>query len=149
MKVILKEDVDNLGNAGELVDVKPGYARNFLVPRGLALVYNAANQKAYEAEKKRIAQRQEKEKAKAQEMVTRLEAVSVTISAAVGEEDRMFGSVTSQDIVEHLKAQGIDVDKRRVLLAEPIKTLGLYEVDVKLHTDVIGKIKVWVVKKED
>jgi large subunit ribosomal protein L9 len=149
MKVILKEDVDNLGNAGELVDVKPGYARNFLVPRGLALVYNAANQKVYEAEKKRIAQRQEKEKAKAQEMVARLEAVSVTIPAAVGDEDRMFGSVTSQDIVEHLKTQGIEVDKRRVLLAEPIKTLGLYEVDVKLHTDVIGKIKVWVVKKED
>jgi len=149
MKVILKEDVDTLGHAGELVDVKPGYARNFLVPRGLALLYNAANQKLYESEKKRIALRQEKEKDKAQEMVAQLEAVSVTIPASVGEEDKMFGSVTSQDIVDHLKTQGIEVDKRRVLLSEPIKTLGLYEVDVKLHTDVIGKIKVWVVKKEE
>ncbi len=149
MKIILKEDVDNVGRAGELVDVKPGYARNFLVPRGLAMVYNSANQAMYEREKKRIAQKQEKEKTAAQAMAAQLESVSVTISAAVGEEDRMFGSVTSQDIVDSLKAQGIEIDKRRILLNEPIKSLGLFDVDVKLHTEVIGKIKVWVVKKEE
>lgn len=147
MKVILRNNVENLGNAGEIVDVKPGYARNFLVPQGLALVATKANQSVYDNEKKQIALRIAKEKVSAEEMVQKLEAASVTISVSVGEEDKLFGSVTSQDIADSLASQGIEIDKRKIILEEPIKALGLYTVDVKLHTDVIGKIKVWVVKK--
>jgi large subunit ribosomal protein L9 len=147
MKVILRDNVDKVGNAGEMVDVKPGYARNFLLPKGLALVANKANQAVYENEKKQVALRQTKEKLVAEEVVVKLEAASVTIAVSVGEEDRLFGSVTSQDIADQLAAQGLDIDKRKIILDEPIKALGLYTVDVKLHTDVIGKVKVWVVKK--
>ncbi|HMV25401.1 50S ribosomal protein L9 [bacterium] len=147
MKVILKQNVDTLGQAGEIVDVKPGYARNFLVPKGFAMVATKANEAAFENEKRMIAARLAREKALAQEMVQKLEAISVTIPVATGEEDKLFGSVTSQDIAEYLAQQGHDIDKRKILLDEPIKALGLYNVDVKLFTDVIGKIKVWVVKK--
>lgn len=147
MKVILRNNVENLGNAGEIVDVKPGFARNYLVPQGLALVATKANQSVYDNEKKQIALRIAKEKVLAEEMVQKLEAASVTISVSVGEEDKLFGSVTSQDIADSLSSQGIEIDKRKIVLEEPIKALGLYTVDVKLHMDVIGKIKVWVVKK--
>ena len=147
MKVILRNNVENLGNAGEIVDVKPGFARNYLVPQGLALVATKANQSVYDNEKKQIALRIAKEKVLAEEMVQKLEAASVTISVSVGEEDKLFGSVTSQDIADSLSSQGIEIDKRKIVLEEPIKALGLYTVDVKLHLDVIGKIKVWVVIK--
>ncbi len=147
MKVILRNNVENLGNAGEIVDVKPGYARNYLVPQGLALIATKGNQAVYENEKKQIAARIAKDKVQAEEMAQKLEAASVTIAVSVGEEDKLFGSVTSQDIAENLVSQGLEVDKRKIILEEPIKALGLYTVDVKLHTDVIGKVKVWVVKK--
>lgn len=147
MKVILRDHVDNLGQAGELVDVKPGYARNYLVPKGLALVYNKSNQAIYENEKKMIASRIAREKKGAEELAVKLEAASVTIAVSVGEDDKLFGSVTSQDIANHLAEQGLQVDKRRIVLDEPIKALGLYTVDAKLHTEVIAKIKVWVVKQ--
>lgn len=147
MKVILRNNVDNLGNAGEIVDVKPGFARNYLVPQGLALIATKANQSVYDNEKKQIAVRIAKEKVLAEEMAQKLEAASVTIPVSVGEEDKLFGSVTSQDIADSLISQGLEVDKRKIILEEPIKALGLYTVDIKLHTDVVGKIKVWVVKK--
>jgi large subunit ribosomal protein L9 len=147
MKVILRNNVENLGNAGEIVDVKPGYARNYLVPQGLALVATKGNQAVYDNEKKQIALRIAKEKVLAEEMAQKLEAASVTIAVSVGEEDKLFGSVTSQDIADQLASQGLEVDKRKIVLDEPIKALGLYTVDVKLHTDVVGKVKVWVVKK--
>lgn len=147
MKVILRNNVENLGNAGEIVDVKPGYARNYLVPQGLALVATKGNQAVYDNEKKQIALKIAKDKVLAEEMAQKLEAASVTIAVATGEEDKLFGSVTSQDIAENLSSQGIELDKRKIILEEPIKALGLYTVDVKLHTDVIGKVKVWVVKK--
>ena len=147
MKVILRNNVENLGNAGEIVDVKPGYARNYLVPQGLALVATKGNQAVYDNEKKQIALRIAKEKILAEEMAQKLEAASVTIAVSVGEEDKLFGSVTSQDIADQLVSQGLEVDKRKIVLDEPIKALGLYTVDVKLHTDVVGKVKVWVVKK--
>lgn len=147
MKVILRENVDNLGHAGEIVNVKPGYARNFLVPKGLALVATKANEAVLENERRMIAARQNREKMGAEELAKRLEELSITIAVAVGEEDKLFGSVTSMDIADAVVAQGIELDKRKILLDEPIKALGLYTVDVKLQTDVIGKIKVWVVKK--
>jgi len=147
MKVILRNNVEKVGNAGEMVDVKPGYARNYLLPNGLALIANKANQAVYENEKKQVALHIAKEKQVAEEMQQKLEAASVTIAVTTGENDQLFGSVTSQDIADNLTSQGIEVDKRRIILEEPIKALGLYTVDVKLHTDVVGKVKVWVVKK--
>jgi large subunit ribosomal protein L9 len=147
MKVILRDHVENLGNAGEMVDVKPGFARNFLLPKGLALVANKANQAVYENEKKQATIRLTKEKQVAEEFAQRLDAASVTIAVSVGEEDRLFGSVTSQDIADQLALVGLELDKRKIILDEPIKALGLYTVDVKLHTEVTGKVKVWVVKK--
>ncbi|NUM80858.1 50S ribosomal protein L9 [bacterium] len=147
MKVILRDNVDNLGQAGELVDVKPGFARNYLVPKGLALVYNKSNQAIYENEKKMIAAKVAREKKGAEELAAKLEAASVTIAVSVGEDDKLFGSVTSQDIANNLAEQGLQVDKRRIILDEPIKALGLYTVDAKLHSEVIAKIKVWVVKQ--
>ncbi len=147
MKVILRNQVENVGDAGEMVDVKPGFARNFLLPKGLALVANKANQAVYENEKKQSVLRVTKEKQVAEEVVLKLEAASVTIAVSVGEEDKLFGSVTSQDIADQLAAQGLELDKRKIILDEPIKALGLYTVDVKLHPEVTGKVKVWVVKK--
>lgn len=147
MKVILRNQVENVGDAGEMVDVKPGFARNFLLPKGLALVANKANQAVYENEKKQSALRLTKEKQVAEEFMQKLEAASVTIAVSVGEEDKLFGSVTSQDIADQLATQGLELDKRKIILDEPIKALGLYTVDFKLHPEVIGKVKVWVVKK--
>jgi large subunit ribosomal protein L9 len=147
MKVILKHNVENLGSAGEIVNVKPGFARNYLVPKGLALIATKANEAILENERRSIARRLEKEKTDATDIAARIENISVTIPVAVGEEDKLFGSVTSQDIAEGLKAHQIEIDKRKILLEEPIKALGLYPVDVKLHADVVAKVKVWVVKK--
>ncbi len=147
MKVILRSPVDNLGQAGEVVDVKPGYARNYLVPKGLALLFTKSNQAVYENEKKQAAARIAKEKHGAELMAKKLEDISVEIAVSVGEEDKLFGSVTSQDIADQLLNQNVEIDKRKILLEEPIKALGLYTVDVKLHPEVTGKIKVWVVKK--
>lgn len=147
MKVILRENVDNLGTAGQIVNVKPGYARNYLVPKGLALVATKANEAVLENERRMIAARQHKEKLSAEEVARRLEELSITIPVAVGEEDKLFGSVTSMDIAEAIVAQGVDVDKRKIQLDEPIKALGLYTIDIKLQTDVTGHVKVWVVKK--
>lgn len=147
MKVILRNNVEKLGNAGELVDVKPGYARNYLIPNGFALLATESNRAVFENEKKQLATRMAKDKESAEALAQKLEAASVTIPATVGDNDQMFGSVTSQDIADNLKSQGIEIDKRKIILEEPIKALGLYTVDVKLHTEVIGKVKVWVVKK--
>ena len=147
MKVILRNNVEKLGNAGDMVDVKPGFGRNYLIPRGLALLANKANQAVYENEKKQVALHVAKERQVAEELQQKLEAASVTIAVTTGENDQLFGSVTTQDIADNLNSQGIEIDKRKITLEEPIKALGLYTVDVKLHTEVVGKVKVWVVKK--
>ena len=147
MKVLLRMNVDNVGQAGEVVDVKPGFARNYLVPQGKALMFNKSNQAGYENEKRQAAARLAKEKHGAELLAKKLEDTSVEVAMAVGEEDKLFGSVTSQDIAEYLLNQGIEIDKRKIVLEEPIKALGLYTVDVKLHPDVPAKVKVWVVKK--
>lgn len=147
MKVLLKVPIDNLGQAGDVVDVKPGYARNYLVPQGKALIFNKSNQAIYENEKRLTAARLAREKNSAEMLAKKLEDTSVEIAMAVGEEDRLFGSVTAQDIADYLLNQGIEIDKRKIHLEEPIKALGLYTVEIKLHPEVTGKVKVWVVKK--
>ncbi len=146
MKVILQQDFEILGKAGEVVEVKPGYARNYLLPRGIALAATPGNLKAYNEQKKLDAQRQERAKRSALALAEKLNGLSCTATVAVGEEDRVFGSVTSQTIADLLKEKGFDIDKRKILLAEPIKALGIYDVPVRLHPEVEAKIKVWVVK---
>lgn len=146
MKVILKQDFEKLGKAGEVVEVKAGYARNYLLPRGIALEATPSNLRVFEEQKKLDAQRLDKAKKAALALADKLESVSCTAAVAAGEEDRIFGSVTSQTIAELLKEKGFDIDKKRILLEEPIKALGIYDVPIRLHPEVEVKVKVWVVK---
>jgi large subunit ribosomal protein L9 len=147
MKVILRQDHEKLGEAGSVINVKPGFARNYLIPQGVAMVATDANLKRFESEKQQLSWKKEKEKRDAQELAKVLENISCTITVQVGEEDKLFGSVTSQHIAEALEEQDHKIDKRKILLEEPIKSLGIYSVPIKLHTDVEAKIKVWVVKE--
>ncbi len=149
MQVILRDDMDNLGKSGEVVNVKPGYARNYLLPRGFAIKATASDVKRVEHEKRVIAARTSKLAKEAQAEADGLSKVSVSIARAVGEEEKLYGSVTSRDIAEALGEQGVKVDSKKIHLEEPIKTLGLTEVQVKLGRGVNAKIKVWVVKKEE
>ena len=148
MQVILRDDMDNLGKSGEVVNVKPGYARNYLLPRGLAIKATAGDIARVEHEKKIIAARTAKLAKETQAEADRLSQVAVSIPRAVGEEDKLFGSVTTRDIAEALQQQGVTIDSKKIHLDEPIKALGLTEVSVKLGRGVQAKIKVWVVKKE-
>ena len=148
MQLILKEDLDNLGKSGEVVNVRPGYGRNYLLPRGLAVLATAGDISRVEHEKKVIAARTAKLGKEAQAEADRLSQVTISIARAVGEEDKLFGSVTSRDIAEALQQQGVTIDSKKLLLEEPIRALGLTEVAVKLGRGVQAKIKVWVVKKD-
>jgi large subunit ribosomal protein L9 len=147
MKVLLRQDHETLGKRGEIVSVKEGFARNYLLPNGIALAATDASQRILEDEKKRLVRQQEKDKKQAEALGKELEAVSVTAVVAVGEEDRVFGSVTSQTIADLLQEKGHTIDKRKIVLDEPIKALGVYSVPVKLHPDVEVKIRLWVVKE--
>jgi large subunit ribosomal protein L9 len=147
MKVLLRQDQENLGKRGDVVSVKNGFARNFLFPKGIALEATPANERVIAEERRTITRRIEKDRKAAEAQSKDLEAVSVTAAVAVGEEDRVFGSVTSQTIAELLKEKGHDIDKRKILLDEPIKALGVYSVPVKLHPEVEVKIRLWVVKE--
>ena len=149
MQVILRDDLDNLGKSGEVVNVKPGYARNYLLPRGLAIKATASDVKRVEHEKRVIAARTAKLAKEVQAEADALSRISVSIARAVGEEDKLYGSVTSRDIAEALAEQNVEIDSKKIHLEEPIKTLGMTEVQVKLGRGVNGTIKVWVVKKED
>jgi large subunit ribosomal protein L9 len=148
MQVILKEDVHNLGKAGELVKVKPGFGRNFLIPQGKAVIATAGNVKQIEHEKKLIAAKQAQLGKDAQAMADRLASVEVQIERQVGEEDKLFGSVTSRDIESALKDKGVTIDHRKVHMADPIKTIGYHTVEIKLGGGITGKIKVVVVPKQ-
>jgi large subunit ribosomal protein L9 len=148
MQVILKEDLDNLGKSGEVVNVKSGYGRNYLLPRGLAVLATADDISRVEHEKRVIASRTAKLAKETQAEADRLSQVTVSIARAVGEEDKLFGSVTSRDIAEALAEKGVTIDAKKLELEEPIKALGMTEVAVKLGRGVTAKIKVWVVKKE-
>ena len=145
MKLILREDVYNLGKSGELVSVKDGYARNYLLPRNLGMLANAANVRQLEHEKQVIELRQQKMKGGAVEQAKKLEAVAVKIARKVGEQDKLFGSVTALDIAEALAAAGHKLDRRLIHLPEPIRAVGSYEIEIRLHREVAAKIKVEVI----
>jgi large subunit ribosomal protein L9 len=147
MRVVLREDIDKLGRRGEVHEVAAGYARNFLLPKGKALPATDGNMKRVEQERRRYAVLQAKEKEDAAAVGRRIAGVSCTIVRKVGENDQLYGSVTASDIAEYLAKEGIEIDKRRILLEEPIKALGIYTVPVKLHADVQGEVRVWVVKE--
>ena len=144
MKLILREDVENLGKGGELVEVKPGYGRNYLLPRGLAVLANPKNVKELEHQKAVAQAKAAKLKASAEAVAKRLSDTPVTLKRKVGEQDKLYGSVTAMDVAAALAARGLDIDRRTIDLPEPIKTLGDFDVSVKLHSDVVGKVKVTV-----
>jgi large subunit ribosomal protein L9 len=144
MKVILREDVPNLGKSGDLVSVKPGFGRNYLLPRKLAVLANEANVRQLEHDRAVITARQTKLREAAQTQGKQLDAVVVRIKRKVGEQDKLFGSVTSLDIAEGLAAQGVKVDRRAIHLAEPIKTTGKHAVEIRLHREVTSTIQVEV-----
>lgn len=147
MRVILREDVPNLGKSGELVNVKDGFGRNFLLPRKLAVIASEQNVRQLEHEKAVITARQAKLKGAAEEQAKKLGNVSVKIARKVGEQDKLFGSVTALDIAEALAAAGHKVDRRHLHLPEPIKALGNYDVEIRMHREVTAKVKVEVVKE--
>ena len=147
MKVILREDVKTLGTAGAIIDVKDGYARNFLIPRNIAVPASVNNVKAFEHEKKVQESKKNKRKKEAETLKEKLERISCSIARKVGEQDKLFGSVTTQDIEKALKGEGFEIDKKDIMLEEPIKALGVYHVPVRVFEDVIASTKVWVVKE--
>jgi len=149
MEVILKQDVNKVGKAGAVVKVKDGYARNFLLRNNLALPVTENNIKRLESEKQKKISQLEKIKKEALDLKERLSSVSITITALVQEQEKesLYGSVTNQDIAKALKDEGFEIDKNIIMLDEPIKSLGIYEVPVSLHAEVSASVKVWIVKK--
>ena len=147
MEVILREHVDNLGKRGEIVKVADGYARNYLLPRKLALPATDGNRKHVERERKIMESREAEEKGQADAMAARLAAIDITIARRVGETDQLYGSVTSADIAEYLKAKGFEIDRRKLILPEPIKAIGDHTVPLKLHREVTVPLTVHVVKE--
>jgi large subunit ribosomal protein L9 len=147
MEVILKENVAGLGNAGAVVKVKDGHARNFLFPRNLAVAVSAQNIKSLEQEKKVRDQKLERQKKEAEQLKGKLEALSLTIPVLIQEKDKLYGSITSLEIHKALEDESINIDKAHIALEEPIKALGIYEVPIKLHPEVTATLKVWIVKK--
>ncbi len=148
MQVILREDIDNLGKIGDLVKVADGYARNFLVPNKKAIEATPKNVHAMDHAKKMVSDRIRKLKKEAAADADRIKALAITIKAKSGEEGKLFGAVTSMDIAEAMKAQGVAVDKRKIVLDEPIKRLGDFTVAVKLHADVTAEFKLSVIAEE-
>ena len=147
MEVILREHVDKLGDRGEIVKVADGYARNYLLPRKLALPATDGNKKHVERERKIVEAREAQEKGQAEAIAARLGGVDITIPRRVGDTDQLYGSVTSGDIADYLKAKGFDVDRRKLILAEPIKSIGTHDVPLKMHRAVTVTLKVNVVKE--
>ena len=147
MEIILRQAVENLGHPGDVVAVKNGYARNYLLPRGFAFEATPGNLKRIAAERSRLEAAENERRESAGELAKRLEEVQLTFSARVGEEGKLFGSVTSADIAEQLATQGFHIEKRLIDLHDPIKALGVYRVPVKLHADVKPEIRVWVIKQ--
>ena len=148
MQIILVQDVDNLGKAGELVSVKPGYGRNYLIPNGLAVSATARNVNRLDHERKVIERRVTKERTNAQSIADRLNGMTLQFERQVGEGDKMFGSVTNRDIAEQLKRAGLEIEHRKIELDTPVKALGKYEVTVRLDAGVNAQLKYWVVSKE-
>jgi len=148
MQVILLKDVEKLGQAGEVIKVKDGYGRNLLIPRGFATEVSGKNgAKFLENEKKKLALKQSRLKEKAEELKNKLENVSCTITMAAGEDSKLYGEVTPEMIADVYRQEDLDVDKRKIILEKPIRNLGVYRADIKLQSDVIATVKIWVVKK--
>ena len=147
MEIILRQGVENLGKPGDVVKVKSGYARNYLLPHGLAYEATPGNLKRIQQERDRLEVAENDRRTVAQGLAEKLEQVSLTFSARVGEEGKLFGSVTSTDIAQQLEAQGFHIEKRQIDLHEPIKALGVYRVPVRLHADVKPEVRVWVIKQ--
>ncbi|HYC52264.1 MAG TPA: 50S ribosomal protein L9 [Gemmatimonadaceae bacterium] len=147
MEVILRQAVENLGKPGDVVKVTNGYARNFLLPRGIAFEATPGNLKRIAQEKDRLEAAENERKGAAQKLAEKLEQVSLTFSARVGEEGKLFGSVTTADIAQQLESQGFDIEKRQIDLHEPLRALGVFRVPVRLHAEVKPEIKVWVIKQ--
>lgn len=147
MKVILRKDVDNLGSVGDVVKVSDGYARNYLVPRGMAYLATDANLKRVEEEKRQLAKQAVRTEEMAREKAEHLSEQSLTFMVKATEDDQLYGSVSEGDIAEKLVEKGFDIDKRMIHLNEPIKSLGVFTIEVRLHPEVTGQVKVWVVRE--
>ena len=146
MRVILLQDYEELGKSGAELEVKDGFARNFLIPKGLALKADKNNIKRFQEINRRKKLKKDKELKTARKLADKLTTLSLTIPVQVGEEDRVFGSVTSQEIALQLKEKGYEIDKHQILLDEPIKALGIFDIPIKLHSEVTATIKLWVIK---
>ena len=149
MEVILRDHVEKLGRRGEIVKVSDGYARNYLLPRKLALPATEGNKKHVERERRIMETREAEEKSQAEAIASRLATVDITIARRVGETEQLYGSVTASDIAEFLKTKGFEIDRRKLILPEPIKTTGEHDVPLKLHREVTARVKVTVNKEEE
>jgi large subunit ribosomal protein L9 len=148
MKVILKENIETLGHIGDIVKVAPGYARNYLLPKGLVIEATTKNAKALEHDKRQMEYKKDKVLEQAKQFAARIEGLSFVLSHQAGEEGKLFGSVTNMEIADRLKAEGIEVDRKKILLADPIKHLGEFTVAIKVHPEVTANLKVNVTKSE-
>jgi len=148
MQIIFTQDVENLGKAGELVSVRPGYGRNYLVPRGMAVSATVRNKNRLEHEKALIERKVAKERASATDLATRLNGMTLQFERIVGEDEKLFGSVTNRDIGDQLKRAGIELDHRSIQLDQAVKALGKYEVPIRLAAGVVASLKFWVVGKD-
>ena len=149
MKLLLKKNVPSLGMLGQIVDVTRGYARNYLIPQGLAIEVTHANLQWFEAQKRRLIQQEEESKEKLRALAAELEGASCTIIARATEEGHLFGSVTAKDIAGHFAQEGIEIEPKTIILDKPIKELGIYKVALRFHPDVTAEAKVWVVKGDE
>jgi large subunit ribosomal protein L9 len=147
MKVILLEDIDKLGKEGDVVDVAAGYARNYLLVKNKALLSTPGNRKKFEVIKKMKEIQYMRSKDESEKLAEKLNTVSITAVAKAGENEKLYGSITTGDISELLKKEGFDVDKKKIIIEEPIKSLGVYTIGIKLHTEVQATIKLWVVSE--
>lgn len=148
MKIILKDNVESLGNMGDTIKVSDGYARNYLIPKGLAIEASSKNIKSLDHEKRIIAGKTEKERLMAESLTEKLSKVTCTISRKVGEQDKLFGSVTSKDIEDNLRDQGFEIARKNIVIEEPIKKLGEFMVKIKVYPGIFGQVKVAVVSEE-
>ena len=147
MKIILREDIEKLGSRGDVVNVAAGYGRNFLLPKGKAYTFTPGNARKVESERHLVKIREAREKGEAEALAARLAQISTTIVRKVGENETLYGSVTNADVGEALEKDGFEIDRRKILLEEPIKSVGIYTVPVWLHPEVTAEVKVWVVKE--
>lgn len=146
MRIILLQDYEGLGKSGDQIEVKDGYARNFLFPKGLALKADKNSIKRFQEMARLKEMKQNRALKQSRELAEKLQALSLTVPVQVGEEDRVFGSVTSIEIAQQLKDKGYDIDKRQIILAEPIKALGIFDIPIKLHPEITATVKLWVIK---